>query len=250
MFIGPRLVEFLELVTQVRSQADLHDLMLETTRRLGFEQFALVSHVDLIEASHEAVAVSNYHEAWIERIFSQRYFLDDPMHVASIGQVTPIAWHSIGQLIFPSRRQRQILKEGASFGLNDGVTVPVHAPGEYRGSCSFGTSGRVWMTPHLQGASQIIAAYAFEAARMLVHTRLGFHRQFPILPQLSSRQIDCVGLVASGKGDTQIAHMLGLSEATVHQHISEAMRRYGVFKRVALVFRALFDGQICFHRVR
>jgi len=250
MFIGPGLVEFLDRVTQVRAQADLHDLMLETTRRLGFEQFALVSHVDLIEASHEAVAVSNYHEAWVERIFAQRYFLDDPVHVASTGRVTPIAWHNIDQLILPSRRQHRILQEGAGFGLNDGVTVPVHAPGEYRGSCSFATSRRVWMTPHLQGASQVVAAYAFEAARLLVRTRLGLQRQLPIIPHLSPRQIDCVGLVASGKGDAQIAHMLGLSEATVHQHISEAMRRYGVFKRVSLVFRALFDGQICFHRVR
>lgn len=250
MFIGPMLTEFLNLVTQVRTEADLHDLMLETTRQLGFEQFALVSHVDLIEASHEAVAVSNYHQGWIDRIFSQRYFLDDPMHAASIGRTTPFAWHAICQLIFPSRRQLGIMREGAGFGLHDGVTVPVHSPGEYRGTCSFGTSRRVWMTPNLQGATQIIASFAFEAARMLVRVRLGIEHMRTNIPLLSSRQIDCVGLVASGKGDAQIAHMLGLSEPTVHQHISEAMRRYGVFKRVALVFRALFDGQICFHRVR
>ena len=250
MLICPRLTEFLDCVAQVRTEADLHDLMVETTRRLGFEQFALVSHVDLVAAADGAIAISNYKPGWVDRILSQRYYLDDPVHAASTGRTTPFAWNTICQTTRPSRRQQNILKEGASFGLHDGVTVPVHSPGEYRGTCSFGTSQRVWMTPNLQGTALTIAHFAFEAARTLVRARLGFDRTRASIPHLSPRQIDCVGLIASGMGDAQIAHMLGLSEATTHQHIGDAMRKYGVFKRVTLVFRALFDGQICFHRVR
>lgn len=250
MIIGPRLTEFLDCVAQVRTEADLHDLMAETTRRLGFEQFALVSHVDLVTAADGAIAISNYKPGWVERILSQRYYLDDPVHAASTGRTTPFAWNTIFQTMLPSRRQRKIMREGAGFGLRDGVTVPVHSPGEYRGTCSFGTDGRVWMTSDLQCTALAIAHFAFEAARMLLRARLGFERTLPEIPCLSPRQIDCVGLVASGKGDAQIAHMLGLSEATVHQHIGDAMRKYGVFKRVTLVVRALFDGQICLHHVR
>lgn len=250
MFIDPRLNEFLNCVAQVRTEADLHDLMVETTHRLGFEQFALVSHVDLVTASDGAIAISNYKQGWVDRILSQRYYLDDPVHAASTGRTTPFAWNTILHTLLPSRRQQKIMREGAGFGLHDGVTVPVHSPGEYRGTCSFGTAGRVWMTPDLQGTALTIAHFAFEAARMLVRTRLGFERTLPEIPRLSPRQVDCVGLIASGKGDVQIAHMLGLSEATVHQHISEAMRKCGVFKRVTLVIRALFDGQICLHQVR
>lgn len=250
MFIGPMLTEFLHLVLQVHTEADLKDLMLTVTRQLGFERFALVSHVDLVAASHEAVAISNYHEDWLGRIFSQRYFIDDPVHAASTGLVTPFAWNAIRRFILPSARQERILTEGACFGLHDGVTMPVHSPGEYRGTCSFARSRSVVMTPNLMGATQIIASYAFEAARLLVRTRLGFQGRPREIPQLSSRQIDCIGLVAEGWGDTQIADRLGLSEATVHQHICQGMRRYRVFKRQTLVIRALFDGQICFPQLR
>ena len=250
MFIGSELIEFFLCLSQVRSDADFFDLMLETTRRLGFEQFALVSHVDLVAAAHEAVAISNYPDGWVERILTERYYLDDPVHAASIGRNTPYAWHSIGAEMIQSRRQRTILKEGASFGLQDGVTVPVHSPGEYRGTCSFATSQPVSMTPHIRGATHIVAGFGFETARKLVRMRLGLERTMPSLPRFSPREVDCVGLVASGMGDTQIAHALGLSEATVHQHITGAMRKCRVFKRTALVFRSLFDGHICFHSLR
>lgn len=250
MFIGSKLIEFLLCLGQVRSDADFYDLMLETTRRLGFEQFAFVSHVDLVAAAHEAVAISNYPEGWVERIMTERYYLDDPVHAASIGRSTPYAWHSISDDIIQSKRQRTILTEGASFGLQDGITVPVHSPGEYRGTCSFATSQPVTMTPQIRGATHVVAGFGFEAARKLVHVRLGIEQSAPTLPRFSPREVDCVGLVASGMGDAQIAHALGLSEATVHQHVTGAMRKCGVFKRTALVFRALFDGHICFHSVR
>ena len=79
MFIGSELIEFLLCLGQVRSDADFFDLMLDTTRRLGFEQFAFVSHVDLVAAADEAVAISNYPDGWVERILTERYYLDDPV---------------------------------------------------------------------------------------------------------------------------------------------------------------------------
>jgi LuxR family quorum-sensing system transcriptional regulator CciR len=248
MHIGKELVEFLALVIQLHSQSDLMDLMADTTRRLGFRRFALVSHVDLVQEAEEAVALSNYDDGWIDQIYSERYYLDDPIHAASTLTVTSFPWHDVTTMIQASKRQLKILEEAARFGLRDGVTVPVHAPGEYRGTCSFAVDHPVELDVQLRGACQLVAMYAFEAGRCLVRSRLGIDNTMRAIPHLSPRQIDCVGLIASGKGDAQIAALLGVSEPTVHQHIGEAMRRYGVFKRTALVFRALFDGQICFHK--
>ena len=49
-----------------------------------------------------------------------------------------------------------------------------------------------------------------------------------------------------GKTDWEIGRILGIAEATAHEHIEAARRRYGVGKRTQLVIRALFDGQITF----
>lgn len=248
MYVGPKITEFLSRAVQVDSEADIKDLVAEMGLQLGLPRFALVSHVDLLKETTGVVALSNYPDDWIDRIYSQRYYLDDPLHAASTRTQLGFAWHDVPRMLALTRRQSGILSEAADFGLNDGITVPVHSPGEYRGTCSFGGKELVVLSLQVRAAVQLIAVFSFEAARRIVYARSGQSR--PAVPSLSPRHVDCVGLVASGLGDTQIAAMLGLSEDTVHQHISEAMRRYGVFKRTALVFRALFDGQICFHKIR
>lgn len=67
------------------------------------------------------------------------------------------------------------------------------------------------------------------------------------VPQLTQRQLDCLLFVANGKSDWAIGKILGLSPATVHQHVGDAMRRYSVATRTQLVVRALFDSQICYN---
>lgn len=246
MYVGPKLTEFLTNAVEVKSDADIKELVGEMAFLLDLPKFALVSHVDLANETDGVVAISNYHDDWIDRIMSQRYYLDDPLHAASTRRRIGFAWHEAADIITMTRRQHGILEEGAAFGLRDGITVPVHAPGDYRGTCSLGGERPVTMSPNIVAAVQLIAIFSFEAARRLAYARLG--RDQPPVPALSPRHVDCVGLVATGLGDTQIAAKLGLSEVTVHQYIREAMRRYGVFKRPALVFRALFDGQICYHK--
>ena len=65
-------------------------------------------------------------------------------------------------------------------------------------------------------------------------------------PQLTPRQRDCVALVAQGKSDWEIGQLLGISESTVHKHIEDAKRRFGVSTRIQLVVRSLFDARLSF----
>lgn len=246
MYIGPHLTTFLNDCRLVSDEFQLRDLLVDTTASLGFEQFALVNHVDLTGPPSGAMALMSYDEAWVERAISKRYFVDDPIHAASTRTVTGFMWRDVPRMLALTSRQARILDEARAFGLCEGLTVPVHSPGEYRGTCSFGTRALSDLTTSMLGAAQLIAMFAFEAARRLLRDRWREPGALPVVPVLSPRQLDCVALVACGRGDGEIAHILGLSEPTVHQHINEAMRRYGVHKRPQLVVRALFDGQICF----
>ena len=63
-------------------------------------------------------------------------------------------------------------------------------------------------------------------------------------PRLSQRQLECIVLVARGKSDWEIGKILGISEETVKWHLKDARARYDVSKRVQLVTRTLFDGQV------
>lgn len=246
MFIDPKLSNFVRDCLAMTDEFHLRDLLGAITRSLGFEQFALVNHVDLAGPPSGAMVLMSYDDGWVARAIANRYFVDDPIHAASMKTVTGFLWRDVPRMLDLSNRQKLILDEARAFGLCEGLTVPVHAPGEYRGTCSFGRRSRIDLSSGLLGAAQMVAMFAFEAARRLL--RRGWQRpdDLPPVPVLSQRQLDCIALIACGHGDGQIAHILGISEPTVHQHIIEAMRRYGVRKRPQLVVRALFDGQICF----
>lgn len=61
---------------------------------------------------------------------------------------------------------------------------------------------------------------------------------------LTSRQRDCLVLVARGKSDREIGAELGISDQTVHKHIEAAKKRYAVSTRMQLVVYALFVRQL------
>lgn len=248
MYIDSLLSNFLSDCRNVADEFQLRDLLVDITTTLGFEQFALVNHVDLAGPPSGAMVLMSYDDGWIDRAITKRYFVDDPIHAASTRTVTGFLWRDVPRMLALSHRQERILEEACAFGLREGLTVPVHAPGEYRGTCSFARRAVIDLSANLLGAAQIVATFAFEAARRLLRNRWRHPDDLPVIPVLSPRQLDCVSLVACGRGDGEIAFILGLSEPTVHQHINEAMRRYGVGKRTQLVVRALFDGQICYRQ--
>ena len=246
MHLGPHLSEFVAACPTITDQNMLRLVLTDMTLALGFEQFSLNHHVDLIGPPADAVVLLNYHDDWIDTAFSKRYFVDDPIHAASMRGGIGFLWHDVPRILTLSQRQQGILAEARKFGLCDGITVPIHIPGEYRGTCSFaGQTLRETSVP-LLGAAHLVGVFAFEAARRLVLARCGNAGPTPAIPQLSRRQLDCVALVACGKGDWEISRILNISKATAHQHVEEAMRRYNVCKRTQLVVRALFDGQICY----
>jgi LuxR family quorum-sensing system transcriptional regulator CciR len=115
-------------------------------------------------------------------------------------------------------------------------------PGERLAACTF-ASGKRKVAPIEQLVmAHIIATFAYQAARRLIQAS----PRKPPSPPLTDRQIDCVALSAAGKTEWEAGRILSLAPATVHYHLTQAMRRYGVFNRQQLLFHALRDGLISF----
>jgi LuxR family transcriptional regulator, quorum-sensing system regulator CciR len=239
------LQDFVHKCNLASSEEQLFELLDDATRRLGFEQFAMTHHVDLTGRPEDSIAMATYDPGWIETLIGQKYFLDDPIHAASSKTAVGFLWSDVGKMIDLTDRQKEILEAARGFGLSDGFTVPVHVPGEYRGTCSFGAKSLEKLAPDALPRAQVIGAFAFETARRIIRARRRSQRQGEV-PALTTRQLDCVTLVAMGKTDWEIGRILGISESTAHEHIEAARKRYGVSKRTQLVIRALFDGQITF----
>jgi LuxR family quorum-sensing system transcriptional regulator CciR len=241
---------FIDQSRLTANPVDLHALMQDITREMGFDHFALVHHVDLRSygafnghlLTREFVALSDYPQAWTEQYVSNEVVNLDPVLAASQRTNVGFCWDQIGEIMNVSSAQRQVFERGRSLGISDGFTVPANVPGEYSGSCNFVLGSGRSLPREKLAMTQLVGSFAFQAARSMVLHMRSLPGQAPV--PLTDRQVECIVLVARGKTDWEIGKILGISEETVKQHIADARQRYDVTKRVQVVLRTLFDGHV------
>ncbi|MEO7467264.1 MAG: autoinducer binding domain-containing protein [Sphingobium limneticum] len=239
--------KFIRKLNDARDFSMLQDSMAEITRLLGFAQFALGHHVDLVRPPSNAIRLTNYNPSWINETLEQRFFADDPVHAATARLVRPFYWNELTELsdaIVMTDHHFRILERARTFGLTDGVTVPVRLAGEYEGSCSFATDDMAKVHPLALSLSPTAATFAFEKARRLMRQRDGKAPE-PV-PDFTIRQREMLILVGRGKTDAEIADLMGVSRRMAHEHVESGRRAYGNAQRTLMVIRAVFDGVITF----
>lgn len=234
-------------VTRLRETEDLDSLeaiMIELTFELGFEQFALGHHVDLTRPPRDAVRLTNYAPDWITQSLENRFFADDPVHAVSARLVRPFFWQEIPDHLSLTRTQAETIERAKPYGLVEGFTVPVHQPGEYNGTCSFGARSFAQIDPICFSLAAMAATYAFECARRLTRVGDGVAPKPP--PHFTERMREAVILVGKGKTDAEIADIMRIARSTAHDHVEAGRRAYGNAQRPHLVLRAVYDGVISF----
>lgn len=232
---------FVATANAVESLADLETALADVTHALGFHHYALMHHVPTREARRPILRLTNYPLDWQERFTARAYVTDDPIFVACQTRVLSFLWTEIPGLISLNPRQMAIFEEATRFGLRNGVSVPIHVPGEIPGSCTLAVARGDEIPREIVPLVHYVGCFAFEAGRRLLSVR----PQGPTVA-LTPRQIDCLLLIARGKSDWEASRILGISEATVHQHVEAAKARYGVSTRMQLVVRALFESTLAF----
>jgi len=238
---------FVHDARSVTTLGNLHELLQATVQSFGFQYYALGHHASV--AQDNLLQIGNYPDAWMHTLYQREYIFDDPVLRACQNTAVGFRWSEVDKLIELSAKQKEILACASRAGMGEGFTVPVHIPGECTGSCSFAYRVGKPLNEAVLPAAHCIGGFGFEAARRLARQTDGRKRTLGIVEFLTSRQLDCVVLVARGKSDWEAAQILGLSQDTVHQHVETAKRKYGVATRTQLVIRALFDNQLGFEDV-
>jgi LuxR family quorum-sensing system transcriptional regulator CciR len=241
---------FIDLSRRAESPDELHVLMQEITREMGFEYFALVHHVDLKPYgtmtghlfTNEFITLSNYPQFWVDNYISNDIVNLDPVLLASQRTNVGFGWKQLSELLPMTQAHCAIMERTRNAGLADGFTVPANVPGELNGSCHFAVGAGRSAPKASFPMAQLVGSFAFQAARSLIARLCHDTEREPV--RLTERQLECIVLVARGKTDWEIGKILGIAEETVKQHISDARARYDVSKRVQVVLRALFDGLV------
>ena len=243
--------DFVRKANRVTEFSELQGLMEVTVKNLGFDCFALINHVSTRQEEEPAVRLMDFPEAWIDLIKERNYFYDDPVLVACQKSVAPFTWDDVPQIVPLTSRQREVLDAARLSGLGSGFIVPIHIPGESLASCTFSMrTGRDIPTQSFP-AAQYVSCFAFEAARRVAQRmaskKKGRRSDEGSAPaRLTRRQLDCVVLAGRGKSDRDIADILAIRSNTVHSHMEDAKRKYGVATRMQLIVRVLFDNHVAF----
>jgi LuxR family quorum-sensing system transcriptional regulator CciR len=215
----------------------------KTLEALGFRHFAFCSHVDPLHPPPHAVMMHNYPGVWASYFSEARLHEVDPVLLRAERDPMPFFWDATFRAEPITKPQRTVLAEAARFGLSHGYTAPLHLswlPGSLRASCSV-VPGSKRINPSSYLAVDALAAYLYIALS---------RRQAPwsvTLPKdLTPRERQCLALAALGNGDSEIGHILKVSECTAHTHVEHAKQRFGVSTRMQAVVLALMSGEIAY----
>jgi DNA-binding NarL/FixJ family response regulator len=88
------------------------------------------------------------------------------------------------------------------------------------------------------------AVYGAAVAARIVQFFTGAREEYAaqVFPELTERERDVLGLIASGKRNSEIAGSLGLSDKTVRNHVSNVLLKLQVPDRTAAALRARESG--------
>jgi len=239
---------FIDQSRQCRTADDLRGIMEGITREMGFHSYALFQHVKHFSwANKRQLAISNYSRAWLEYFFENKFTKDDPVLMASYRTFLGFRFGEIPNLIHLSGRQREILAATRREGMTDGFCVPSHIPGETNGTCTFVVRDAAPLPETNLPMAQLVGSFAYEAGRRIQlagESMVNAPRR-----KLTTRQLECIVLVARGKTDWEIAQILGVHEQTVTDHLDAARARCGVSRRTELIVHALYNGDLTFNDV-
>lgn len=243
--------QFIDQSRRASTPRQLESLLSDMTSDMGFQHYALIHHVDLTPMRRDLrhmdngslVAITNYPEAWVETYVARNMVAQDPVHLASHRTNVGFRWDDVGNFIRLTLDHRAMFDDTRRAGIEEGYTVPANVPGEANGSCTFAVRRGARLPEENLAMAQLVGSFAFQAARSMV-MRAQMQPRLPEPPPLTQRQLDCVLLVGRGKSDWEIGRILGISEETVKHHLKLAREHYDVAKRVQVVMRAVYDGQL------
>lgn len=207
---------------------------------LGFEKVLVGVQIHLPTMEPIQHVMSGWPEDYQQLYAERNYVFKDPTVAHCQTHATPIVWTPD----IYSERSYEVMEEARRFGLNHGMSVPVHESPRIKSMISLARDKRLDEDPRerqlLLAGGNVLASCAHVAtAKLMVPAMLAQER-----PKLTPREREIMQYVANGKGSEVIGDILGLSKATIEFHVKNALRKLGVASRLQGVARAVALGLV------
>jgi DNA-binding CsgD family transcriptional regulator len=186
------------------------------------------------------ILISTYPKIWCDHYLEKLYYSFDPVIQGARENVLPFEWGSMGYLSRLSKKQKAFFNEVAEFGVVRGLTFPMHGVQNQLSSMSLAWSNNPGLDLYSKNILQL-AAMHFHVRQVEMMTR---NHEFMDAVRLSPREAECLTWVAHGKTSWEISTILSLSEHTVREYLTNAMKKLDCASREQAVVTAVMRGLI------
>ncbi|MHB8743464.1 MAG: autoinducer binding domain-containing protein [Sulfuricaulis sp.] len=236
--------ELIDLLSRAKTAEEIHSICSVFCEQFEFDRFLYGARIPTSFVKPYFIFISGYPSDWWKQYTAKGYITIDPIVRHGMAHLTPISWNQVGPQEDENEQIRRFMGEAREFGLNSGVSFPIHsAQGE------FAMLNLASSKNHAQAKSSILeampyaslfSAYLHEAVR-----RVFEHQMLPLnRVHLTNREKQCLLWAAEGKTTWETSHILSVSERTVVFHLQNAAEKLKVVRRQQAVARAVSLGLI------
>ena len=229
--------DFVEKSKDCKDIEELKKLLAKTLADLGFSQWAYETEIQRSQNVSEQVVLHQFPQDWIEHYLDKNYLEIDPVVIGGKQMKRPFVWNEAYKDLTPE--QRAYLNEASSFGMDEGVAIPIaRANGQKSIFSITGHESPADLERAIQNKQmQLISiACTFHAvATELLHQQPKTSKENP----LTTREQECVAWSAEGKTTWEISQILNLAERTVIFHIDNARKKVGAANKCQLVVECI-----------
>ena len=188
------------------------------------------------------LAYGNGIEGYLDA-YMERGMLDvDPVTWRGQREVLPIPWGLPEHRIELSAAEKGLYGLLADYGVQCGLTVPIHDSTHYSMFVLFADEGRESFRkrlPLLAGTTQLMAAYVHDATIRVIGENYTADT-----PSLTLREQECLVWAAAGKTAWETSLILSVAQATVVFHTENAKKKLNAKTLPQAVARAVMFGLI------
>lgn len=236
--------ELLDLLSKAKTVEEVHAACSELCERFGFDRFQYGARIPTSFVKPYFIFISSYQNEWRTRYLAEGYMSIDPTVGHCANHVTPFCWDRIASHEKQNELVRRFMGEAREFGLNSGVSFPVHsAQGEFAMFSVASSQDPQRAQSRILDAlpvTHLFTAHLHESVR-----RIFEHHVLPLKrTQLTDREQQCLLWAAEGKTTWETSRILRISERTVIFHLQNAAQKLNVVNRQQAVARAVSLGLI------
>jgi LuxR family transcriptional regulator, quorum-sensing system regulator BjaR1 len=203
----------------------------------GFKTF-LMTELPLIPSMgpQNLFIRNNWSKKWWDRYISRRYYLVDPVSIASFNETKPFYWSDAAARYATTPEAVEVMREASAEGMQEGVTFSFSDGLSWKSVVSIGREDQQRLAAQDLGVLYLSSIH-FGLA-------LSSHKGVNRGHQLSTREKEVLLWIACGKTAWEIAQIIGIAKTTVDRHLLNIRRSLGAATNAHAVSIAITQGQL------